>query len=668
MTEKKTEKLDIVKLIEKDPITHLSQDYQSRLIEKIKSKFTEKEQCTFVASFFCYLKFTKNDVVIDLDDIWKWIGFSRKDPAKRLMIDCFVENIDYKIISHTSVGYSKVGKPTEQILMTVNTFKKFCLKAGTKKADEIHDYYIKLEELLHETVNEETAELRNQLALKDKILQEKDVKHKLDIKIERHKILIAKSIGKKCIYVGEIEEGKYVKVGSTKNIVKRTEQLTKNYGNFIFLEIFECENFRDIEVNILKDPVISKNLSKDKIKVNNELSREVVKLTDKFNYGQLLTIIKNHINNDKFLTPVQLLEKQKLDVEQQRLNNEILLAIINKGDYTDQIGQILKNTLPEALLDNFSINLNKHEIEPQQLKPLENVAPKYKTAYNIKVKGQKPKGRKIQKIDPDNVENIIKVYDSLIYVLRDEDNVDCKADGVKCAIKLNRIYKNFRWSYVEEGEDPKISKIKYVPLGKSQSMVNNNIILQLDNTKTKILESYCSNTKAAAQLCISRHRMSSIVKNGTQFNDSYFVEYNKCPKELLDKYEKPINKFIWPNNKRIKQIIPFTNEIIIHDSLTSVYIKLGFSKPSVKDAIENKTSLGGCLWEYYEPQNTDTKKDTSSNETIDSQDDNLKEKQESSNGENSKDSKSQDDDSEDEKPIKIPKSKPKNKTKPIVLN
>lgn len=48
------------------------------------------------------------------------------------------------------------GNNKEQILMNINTFKKFCLKAGTKKADEIHDYYIKLEEILHETINEET--------------------------------------------------------------------------------------------------------------------------------------------------------------------------------------------------------------------------------------------------------------------------------------------------------------------------------------------------------------------------------------------------------------------------------------------------------------------------------------------------------------------------------
>ena len=59
------------------------------------------------------------------------------------------------------------GQNKETILLTVNTFKKLCLKAGTKKADEIHDYYIKLEELLHETVNEESNELRLQLEQKD---------------------------------------------------------------------------------------------------------------------------------------------------------------------------------------------------------------------------------------------------------------------------------------------------------------------------------------------------------------------------------------------------------------------------------------------------------------------------------------------------------------------
>jgi len=48
-------------------------------------------------------------------------------------------------------------------MLTVSTFKKFCLKAGTKKADEIHDYYIKLEETFQQLLQEESDELKVQL-------------------------------------------------------------------------------------------------------------------------------------------------------------------------------------------------------------------------------------------------------------------------------------------------------------------------------------------------------------------------------------------------------------------------------------------------------------------------------------------------------------------------
>jgi len=44
----------------------------------------------------------------------------------------------------------KGGHNKEIIMLNIARFKKFCLKAGTKKADEIHEYYIKLEETLHE--------------------------------------------------------------------------------------------------------------------------------------------------------------------------------------------------------------------------------------------------------------------------------------------------------------------------------------------------------------------------------------------------------------------------------------------------------------------------------------------------------------------------------------
>ena len=71
--------LNIVNLIESNPITKLSNNYNGKLLCKIKEKFTEMEQQLFVSSFYCYLNYNSTtDFVIDLDNIWKWLGFTQK--------------------------------------------------------------------------------------------------------------------------------------------------------------------------------------------------------------------------------------------------------------------------------------------------------------------------------------------------------------------------------------------------------------------------------------------------------------------------------------------------------------------------------------------------------------------------------------------------------------
>ena len=78
--------VDIVNLIESNPITKFSGDYQSKLVEKVKNNFTNYEQQLFLSSFYCYLKYdSENDFVIDLDNVWKWLDFGQKDSAKRVI-------------------------------------------------------------------------------------------------------------------------------------------------------------------------------------------------------------------------------------------------------------------------------------------------------------------------------------------------------------------------------------------------------------------------------------------------------------------------------------------------------------------------------------------------------------------------------------------------------
>ena len=90
--------LNIVELIETNPITRLSNTYNIKLLDKIKNNFTDYEQQLFLTSFYCYLNYNKKtDFVIDLDNVWQWLGFAQKVNAKTLLEKQFVIDKDYKI-------------------------------------------------------------------------------------------------------------------------------------------------------------------------------------------------------------------------------------------------------------------------------------------------------------------------------------------------------------------------------------------------------------------------------------------------------------------------------------------------------------------------------------------------------------------------------------------
>ena len=103
-------RLDIVSLINDSPITRLSERFNTKLLDKIKDNFTDNQQQLFVSSFYTYLNYNTYDFIIDLENVWRWCGFSRKDPAKRLLEKFFTKDIDYKVLLHQSV--EQISDPT----------------------------------------------------------------------------------------------------------------------------------------------------------------------------------------------------------------------------------------------------------------------------------------------------------------------------------------------------------------------------------------------------------------------------------------------------------------------------------------------------------------------------------------------------------------------------
>ena len=257
-----SQSINIVKLIEENPNTKLSKPYQGKLLNKLKDSFSTDEQQLFISSFYCYLNYKSDDFVIDLDDIWVWLGFSRKSDSKKLLEKKFKIDTDYKIVLRQAPqNLSGGGRPSEKIVMSIKTFKKMCLTAATSKANEIHEYYIKLEEILHEVIDDESNELRLQLEKKENEIEEKEAiiefQEEENIKkSNRIKLLEIKNCkksertehGKNVVYVVTneyLERDRILIFGKAISLANRLSQYNKNAEHTVIYHR-ECKNAKQM--------------------------------------------------------------------------------------------------------------------------------------------------------------------------------------------------------------------------------------------------------------------------------------------------------------------------------------------------------------------------------------------------------------------------------------
>ena len=235
-----SQNINIIKLMEENPNTKLSKPYQGKLINKLKDNFSTEEQQLFITSFYCYLNYKSDDFVIDLDDIWGWLGFTRKNEAKKCLEKNFKLETEYKIVLRQPAENSKGGRPSEKIMLNIKTFKKMCLKANTSKANEIHEYYIKLEETLHEVIDEESNELRLQLEMKEEIIQKKDERIK---KLQREtQVVDGRNVCYLCTTDEKEIEGIFT-VGKAVNLKNRLGHYNNNkLFNFKMVYYISCKS------------------------------------------------------------------------------------------------------------------------------------------------------------------------------------------------------------------------------------------------------------------------------------------------------------------------------------------------------------------------------------------------------------------------------------------
>jgi len=351
--------LNIVELIEKNPITKLSQKYNNFLLEKLQKNFNTFEQQLFVASFYCYLNFDKNtDFVIDLDDVWKWLGFAQKINVRTLLEKNFKLNVDYTVSipeykkseqPENVSGGSDEEQPTEPIIpskpknggqnkqtikLTIRCFKSLCLKAQTKKASEIHDYYLSLEDLVLHSIDEQTSELRAQLEQKNEVistLNQATITLTQEKKRAVEKTLITQfPLNTQTIYFGTIDNTnadneKLIKFGQTNDLATRVAHHHKKYDNFILAAAFRVANRTEIENYIKAHPKIKRQLRT--IEVSGKNKTEIIAYDNtNFTIARLTKHIEDIIHSRMYNVENfnKLLQRnEELEAENAKLANDL---------------------------------------------------------------------------------------------------------------------------------------------------------------------------------------------------------------------------------------------------------------------------------------------------------------------------------------------------------
>jgi phage anti-repressor protein len=148
--------VDIIELIEKSD--KISVRFRSELLTNIQTIFTEEQQQWYIANLFMYINYhPTNEYPINLEYVYNMLGFANKGNAMKTIKSNFTKDEDYKtVFLHRGKNLNTKdlgGRPIEDIMLNVDTFKSLCMLVKTDKGKENRKYYVNLENMVNEIIN-----------------------------------------------------------------------------------------------------------------------------------------------------------------------------------------------------------------------------------------------------------------------------------------------------------------------------------------------------------------------------------------------------------------------------------------------------------------------------------------------------------------------------------
>jgi phage anti-repressor protein len=227
------------------------------LMARLKQEFTTEEQGLFLQSFSTHLNYNQSDLVIDLDEVWEWMGFTNKCNAKTALLKNFKEEAgEFKSASCQHKALSGVprngGQNRKLFTMSVSTFKELFMFSKTEKARKVRKYYLKMEEVMMEYLKDRDMHRILELTTA-KTLAVNDREAAISA------AFLSKLGSRNALYMGKMETlgpNDFVfKVGSSKDIVERGRNIKPVFGSTpTFLEVIVTDMNEELERWVFSQP------------------------------------------------------------------------------------------------------------------------------------------------------------------------------------------------------------------------------------------------------------------------------------------------------------------------------------------------------------------------------------------------------------------------------
>jgi phage anti-repressor protein len=492
----------------------------------LRSSFTSDEEQMFVQHFQLYLAYGQDETkfIVDMDDVWKWMGFSQKVTAAKHLTKRFVVGIDFTVSKLMSTG-KHGGHNKELIMMNVDTFKQMCMVANTEKGKLTRKYYLKMEKVFLEYQKKEKEAYILELQNNTLIAKE----------LERHNTLRNTCSDRPCVYLLKTDRiSNIVKIGETDDLKTRLVDLKNKYNDGFLIDVFPCINPHALEQYILKRP---------DVKLNRIPATETIQCNETFTVDHLTKLIKKY---QKMYNVNYCTFDQKHALAQAKIKARALKAIMTETnvDKREKLYDLLSNPCNND--DVLGVTSDKDDDDTDN-KDIES-------------------DRKVYKYTPNDLENPIASFPSLKAAARSCKTPTIHDYHIRAACLNNTVFAEHRWFYTDDEENqkedvpvipPTQEEVKAPPKRKGR-------VAQLNPDKTQIINVWPNQTTASKALKIPACSITTAITTQRQYGGFKWEMYDEISDELKATFKGEVPKELRAGtcNKSVNRIDPDTDAIL----------------------------------------------------------------------------------------------------------